>query len=199
MEYDFTTTSEYSTLLSRSSSDVSLDPAIGAGIIIAVIVTLIIAYVVNAFLMGKIFKKAGEESWKAWVPIYNTWTLLEVGGQKGWYVLLALIPFVGAIITAVFTFIAQYNIGLKLGKSGAFLLLAIFLPIIWFAILAFDKSTWQGAPAAATPDQPPLPPVTPSGTPADQLAGPTAPTIPDAAPTPPQDNTPITPQNPPTA
>jgi hypothetical protein len=136
--------------------------------ILIMIVIGLICYAISSFLMGRIFKKAGVEQWKAWVPIYSTWVMLEIGGQKGWYVLLAFIPFVGAIIAAVFGIIAMYHIGKNLGKSDAFVLLAIFLPVIWAAILAFDKSTWAAAqPVAAGVNATPVPQPAP-----DQFAAP---------------------------
>ena len=104
----------------------------------------LIVYVIMALCLSRIFKKAGVEEWKAWVPFYNTWVTLELGGQKGFWAVLAIIPFVN-IVAAIFMLIAMYHIGLKLGKSGAFVLLAIFFPLIWYIWLAVDKSTWQGA------------------------------------------------------
>lgn len=77
--------------------------------------------------------------------------MLEIGGQQGFWAILAIIPFVN-IISAVFTYIAMYNIGLKLGKDGAYVLLAIFLPPVWFILMAIDKSPWNdaaGAPSLA--------------------------------------------------
>ncbi len=113
----------------------------------------IVAYIVTALFLSRIFKKAGVEGWKAWVPVYNSWVLLELGGQKGYWAVLALIPIVN-IVSAVFMYIAMYHIGLNFGKDGAFVLLAIFLPIVWMIWLAVDKSTWKGQPVvAATPHQ----------------------------------------------
>ena len=59
----------------------------------------IASYIINSFLLSRIFKKAGVKSWKAWIPVYNTWRLLELGGQYGWWVLLPLVAstFVGII------------------------------------------------------------------------------------------------------
>lgn len=113
------------------------------------IVLALAFYVLHAIFLGKIFKKAGVESWKAWVPVYNNWVMLELGGQQGYWAIVALIPFVG-IIGAIFLYIAMYHIGLNLGKEGVFVLLAIFLPTVWFIWLGVDKSTWKGAPAYAT-------------------------------------------------
>lgn len=114
---------------------------------------MIACYVISSWMLSRIFKKAGIEEWKAWVPFYNTWIMLEMGEQKGWYLLLSLIPFVGPIIFLVFSIMAQYEIGKKFGKEGTFVLWAIFLSPVWYAILAFDKSTWSGPrqPAMATP------------------------------------------------
>ena len=110
-------------------------------IFISFILTVVV-YVIAAIFLGKIFKKAGLASWPAWVPIYNTWKLLEIGGQQGFWAAIAIIPYVN-IVSAVFMYISMYHIGLKLGKSGAFLLLAIFLPLVWLIWLAVDKSVWN--------------------------------------------------------
>lgn len=142
----------------------------------------VVAYVINALLLGRIFKKAGVEQWKAWVPIYNMWTMLELGGQKGFWAVLAIIPIVN-IVSVVYMYIAMYHIGLRLGKDGAFVLLAIFLPLVWYIWLAVDKSTWNGpkpamvaaAPAAAQPTTAPTPPVDDAPTDEDDEAGQTKP------------------------
>lgn len=108
---------------------------------IGVIITIAL-YAVMAIFLGKIFKKAGLASWPAWVPVYNSWKLLEIGGQQGFWAVLSIIPYVN-IVSAVFLYISMYHIGNKLGKDGAFVLLAIFLPIVWVIWLAVDKSTWN--------------------------------------------------------
>lgn len=108
-------------------------------------------YVVMALCLMRIFKKAGVKEWIAWVPFYNTWKMLEIGGQQGFWAVLAILPLVN-IVSAVFMYIAMYNIGLKLGKDGAYVLIAIFLAPIWFILMAVDKSPWNdaaGAPSLA--------------------------------------------------
>lgn len=118
------------------------------------------AYVVSAISLMKIFEKAGVAGWIAWVPFYNNWKMLEIGGQQGFWAILAVIPLVN-IAAAVFLYIAMYHIGLKLGKSGSFLLFGIFLPIVWLLWLAFDKSTWN---ESASPAPSLHQPTAPSGT-----------------------------------
>ena len=144
----------------------TVSPAVGAGAVIAFILLMIFifaiaigAYVVMAIFMGKIFKKAGVPAWMAWVPFLNSWKFLEIGGQQGWLALLALtsiIPFVGwigSVVTYVFMSIAAYNIGLKLGKTGNWVIMYIFLAPVWLIIMGIDHNPWNeaaGAPSKAT-------------------------------------------------
>ena len=140
---DYYTTDYYD---SSYSSSYDADPAVTAAafgfFMLMTLVFAAIAYVVIALLLARIFKKAGVESWKAWVPVYNSWVLLELGDQKGFWAVLAFVPVVN-IVAAVFMYIAMYNIGLKLGKGGEFVLWAIFLPIVWLIWLAVDDSKWN--------------------------------------------------------
>ena len=101
------------------------------------------AYAISSFLLGRVFKKAGIPQWAAWVPVYNVWKLLELGGQQGFWAVISLIPFVG-LISLVFIYIAMHHIGKKLGKEDWFILLAIFLPVVWMIWLGFDDSKWEG-------------------------------------------------------
>ncbi len=137
-----------------TTTTTSVDDATAIGLMIVMLffwlIFSVIAYVVTAIFLGMIFKKAGLAAWTAWVPVYNGWKLLEIGGQQGFWAVLALIPFVN-IVSIVFVVIAEYHIGLKLGKQGAFVLLAIFLPIVWLIWLAVDGSKWNEKAAGAAP------------------------------------------------
>lgn len=114
---------------------------LGLGVVIFVLLVFVLAYALFAYILGRIFKKAGEDAWKAWVPVYNSWVFLEIGGQKGVWAVLGLIPPLG-IVTFVFSIIAAIKIGEKLGKPGAFVLLYVFVSYVWLIWLAFDSSTW---------------------------------------------------------
>lgn len=132
--------------LRNSISNNNADSAVVASIIVfTLLFTLIVVavtYIVTAIFLGKIFKKAGVESWIAWVPFYNYWKLLELGGQQGYWAVLSILPVV-SYVSVVFMCIAMYHIGKKFGKDGTFVLLAIFLPIVWIIWLAVDKSKWN--------------------------------------------------------
>lgn len=103
----------------------------------------VIAYVFYGFALMGIFRKAGLKAWPAWVPIFNMWRVLQLGGQKGWWVLIGLIPFVGTILYLVFLIIAGVRIQTAFGKPGVFYLLALLLTPVWYGILAWGSSVWR--------------------------------------------------------
>jgi hypothetical protein len=112
---------------------------------------VVVLYVLIALCLMRIFKKAGVKPWIAWVPFYNHWKMLEIGGQQGFWAILVILPFVN-IVSAIFLYIAMYNIGLKFHKEGAYVLFAIFLAPVWFILMALDKTPWdesKGAPSLA--------------------------------------------------
>jgi len=168
------------------SSSTDLDPGVALALVVGYLVFFAVIYVLFSFIMGRIFKKAGEDAWKAWVPVYNSWVFLELGGQKGYWALLAFIPLVN-IASAIFMAIAAYHIALNLQKEGWFVVLYILLTPVWFIWLAFDSSTWQGNKALAAD----------TAAPAYQPPAPEQPQVPEAPmpqdPTPNQNNTPPNP------
>lgn len=88
------------------------------------------------------FKKAGIAPWKAFVPFYNTWLIIEKCQEKKIWFWLQLVPFAG-----LFIFIW---IGIKFVMNfGKFSLidhiLTVFLPFIYLPYLGFsDKVRWGG-------------------------------------------------------
>lgn len=154
----FAQAAEYDSDLFGPTTPAEQAAGAGAFIFIALFMVafLVGMYALYAIMLGKIFKKAGVESWKAWVPVYNNWIMLQLGGQQGWWAVLAFVP-VANIVAGVFMYIAMYHIGRKLGKDGAFVLFAIFLSIVWLIWLAIDTSTWNDAAgeASRTPINPP--------------------------------------------
>jgi hypothetical protein len=131
-----------------SNTSSSMPPAAVAFLLITIVATVILYVIVSLCLMT-IFKKAGvKNAWAAWVPYYNSWKTLQIGGQQGFWAILSVIPLVN-IVAAVFLYIAMYHIGKKLGKSDAFVLLAVFIPIVWYIWLAVDDSKWNDAASTA--------------------------------------------------
>lgn len=131
-----------------SGADSAAAAALGITFFMFFFLFAVAVYVFVAICLMRIFKKAGVPAWIAWVPFYNNWKTLEIGGQQGFWAVLAIIPFVN-IVSAIFMYIAQYHIGKKLGKGGEFVLWAIFIPFVWYAWLAFDKSKWNDKASTA--------------------------------------------------
>ena len=74
-------------LWATASDDIGGGTAAGILVVYFIILILVVAG------MWKVFTKAGEEGWKAIIPIYNIWTLLKIVGRPGWWIILFIIPF----------------------------------------------------------------------------------------------------------
>lgn len=119
--------------------------------VVVYLVLIVGVYALVAWMLSRVFKKAGVLPWKAWVPLFNYWVFFEMGGQLGWLALLSLIPGVN-IVALVFGCIAAWHVGSAFQKPGVgWLLLYIFLPVIWIGIVAFDGSRWEPERMAVRP------------------------------------------------
>jgi hypothetical protein len=105
-------------------------------IIIAVIVIFVAAW-------WQIFTKAGEEGWKAIIPIYNIIILLKIVGREWWWVLLMLIPIVSLIVWII----VMLDLAKSFGRGAGFAIGLILLGPIFALILGFGSDTYRG-PAA---------------------------------------------------
>jgi hypothetical protein len=132
------------TLLAQysSGSDDAASAAAGAGISIVQIIIQLAFYLFVAFCTQTFLKKLDyANAWLAWIPIANTYAVLEAGEQEQpiLWTILACIPCVGLI--ALIKIIPAYiNICERLGKPPAILwtfLLCGLGAIIVPAILAF--------------------------------------------------------------
>jgi hypothetical protein len=120
---------------------------ISTGFIIVVLL-IIIFMVVSEWI---IFTKAGKPGWATLVPIYNTIVLLEIVGKPWWWLFLLCIP----IVNIVFLIIIYHRLSVAFGHEVGFTLGLIFLPIIFFPLLAFGDSKYLGPDGIPAPQQPP--------------------------------------------
>jgi hypothetical protein len=90
----------------------------------------------------KIYEKAGKPGWASIVPVYNQMVLAEIGGKQSVWGLLPLIPYIGIIWTIWLT----NRMAKSFGKDVGFTLGLIFLPLIFYPILAFGDSEYVGHP-----------------------------------------------------
>ena len=84
--------------------------------------------------MYRMFKKAGIEPWKALIPFYNTWCMVEKMELQKWWFFVQFIPVAGTFITIWITIKFTEHFGrFGLGHHAA----AVFLPFIYFPYLGF--------------------------------------------------------------
>lgn len=83
----------------------------------------------------KIFQKAGYEGWEAIVPFYSGYIMSEITMGNGWWFLLTFVPCVGVVIA----YIMIYRLGMAFQKEVGFNIGLILVPIVFMAILAFEK------------------------------------------------------------
>ena len=126
--------------------------------IITSIVLGILAYLASAIGLLKMFDKAGEKNWKAWVPFYNTYILFKLCWKKDYFwaipigcVLVAIIGnirvgsvwatvilvIICLVLSALFVlecFLA-YHIARCYGKSWPWVVGLIFIPCVMYIIL----------------------------------------------------------------
>lgn len=116
--------------------------AIGTGFLVFLILIVILMIV----SMWIIFQKAGRHGWAAIIPIYNTIVQFQVAKMNPWLVLLyllAIIPIVGQLLCLVLNIVVVAKMGSAFNKGTGFIIGMIFLPFIFYPILAFGGSQYD--------------------------------------------------------
>lgn len=88
--------------------------------------------------MWKVYVKANQPGWSSIIPIYNTLVMLRIVGRPWWWILLLFVP----IVNLVIGLIVIYNLAQVFGKGLGFMLGLLFLPFIFYPILAFGTATY---------------------------------------------------------
>lgn len=132
---------------------------LGLGIFLLVIAAVaLVIWVITVIGNYKFYEKAGQPGWKAIIPFYNTYTLVEISGLD-WYWFLALIStyivaIVGAIVPFVeffswiFNFVVIFariclysNLSKKLHKDTGWLICGVIFGNIMTCIAGFSNDT----------------------------------------------------------
>jgi signal peptidase I len=92
---------------------------------------------------AKLFEKAGVPGWKAYIPFYNTWIMLQLAERPKHWVYWQIIPLVGWFISlGIYVEFVKVFGKFKLWEHA----LAALLPILYFPIIGFDpKVKFTGA------------------------------------------------------
>lgn len=97
--------------------------------------------------LWKVFVKAGEEGWKAIIPIWNFLTVLKIVGREWWWILLMFIP----IVNLVVWIIVALDLAKSFGRGTGFGIGLIVLPFIFTIILGFGSDQYQGPAGKGVP------------------------------------------------
>lgn len=98
----------------------------------------------------KMFEKAGKEWWIALIPIYNSYTKMQIifGDDYGNLFLVNLvnlIPIVGFILLNIWYFYCNYILYTNFRIPNTWKYVGLFFPVIVYGIIAFDSTaTYQG-------------------------------------------------------
>ena len=117
---------------------------IGGFFTIFMILIIIACVVLTYIAQWKIFKKAGKEGWKALIPIYNTYTLLQILNMEPMLCLLMFVPFASFMLGIVM----NVKLAKSFGKSTGFAIGLILLGPIFEMILAFGEAKYKQLPSS---------------------------------------------------
>ena len=118
--------------------------AYAAGFLVTIIFIAAVIYVLNAIAAYKIFKKAGESGWKAWIPFLNNYTQYKFSWKTMYFWILMGVTILATFFTA------------KAGEGDGNTTYSVFsyitLLIVWVIQLigniklakSFGKSTFYG-------------------------------------------------------
>ncbi len=111
-----------------------------AGIPISVPLAILAACIMIIVGQWIVFQKAGQAGWKSLIPFYNTYVLMEIAGKPGWWMFLLFVPLVGVVILLL----ALLSLAKKFRRDELFGVGLLLLPMIFFPVLAFGGSEYEG-------------------------------------------------------
>ncbi|HEY3308245.1 MAG TPA: DUF5684 domain-containing protein [Desulfuromonadaceae bacterium] len=111
-----------------------------AGIPLYLPLMLLVACLLIIIAQWIIFERAGQAGWKCLIPFYGMYILMEIAGKPGWWMFLLLIPLVGVVILLL----SMLALAKKFRRSELFGVGIFLLPMIFFPVLAFGGSEYEG-------------------------------------------------------
>ena len=121
----------------NDKSESKLDEDIEFGLIPIIAVSISgFTSLVYLVAMFKIFSKAGQAGWKVLVPFFNLFIFTKISGKPVWWIVIYLILPLGYILSAL-------DLSKLFGKKIVFSIGLIFLPLIFYPMLAFGKAEYS--------------------------------------------------------
>lgn len=104
------------------------------------VITLTLFYLYSCMSLKAVTTRLGmDRTWTAWVPVLNLFLYLRIAARPGWWMLLALAPFVNiAVITYVFMVASE-----RLNRPAWWGLSALLPPVglVVLGILGFGRTS----------------------------------------------------------
>lgn len=134
-------------MLLRHGGD-EFGPFIGSMIGLICYMIILIPILVFMFVCRwKIFVKAGQEGWHSLIPFYGTYILtINIAGQEEkmfWFQLIPVISIYGRIMTYM-------ALAKSFGKDEIWGIGLVFLGIVFFPMMAFDKKIQYVGPGGVS-------------------------------------------------
>jgi len=89
--------------------------------------------------MWAVFEKAGHAGWKAIIPIYNFYVMLQIGENAWWWLVLVFVP----IINIYALYKIHAGVARSFGRGIGFGLGLTFLGILFFPLLGFGDYQYR--------------------------------------------------------
>ncbi len=100
----------------------------------------LVVYVVSAIAIWKVFTKAGESGFWAFIPIINAYKICKIADRNGLKFLLYFIP----VVNIIYYILVNIRLAKAYGKSTAFGIGLVLFPVIFVYILAFGNAQYIG-------------------------------------------------------
>ncbi len=117
----------------------------------AILIFAIIYLAVFALMfisMWKIFEKAGKPGWASLVPFYNLYVMTEITRKPTWWFGMMFVP----LANAMFAIMLVNAMSKAFGKDEGYTLGLLFLPYVFYPILAFGEARYIHAEDTGNPD-----------------------------------------------
>lgn len=140
---------------------------VSIGLMIFLMLIVIVFYIVYVIALAKLFNKAGEDGWKAIIPFYNTFVLIQIAGLNWWYFLIAISGTICSIIgidglnyicnlaSLAVNFFIFYNLAKKMKQQPiGFAVASIFVAPIITMVLGFSSKYTYDKNIVVSPNGP---------------------------------------------
>lgn len=99
----------------------------------ALLVVSLLLAVIQIAGTWAVFEKADHAGWKAIIPIYNLYVMLQIGENAWWWLVLLLVP----VVNIYAAYKIHAGVARSFGRGIGFGLGLAFIGIIFFPLLGF--------------------------------------------------------------